>query len=104
MYLAGEWRAGEAEDEVRNPYSGEIVGTVPRASAADVERALVAAVDGAAAMRRLSAHDRQAALERAAQLTAAREDDLARTISAEVGKPVNEARGEASRIADLIRL
>ena len=40
MYLAGEWRAGEVEDEIRNPYSGEIVGTVPRASAADVEQAL----------------------------------------------------------------
>src|SRR5262249_11906489 len=96
--------AGEAEDDVRNPYSGELVGTVPRASAADVERALVAAVDGAAAMRRLSAHDRQTALERAAELTAARVDDLARTISAEAGKPLTEARGEASRIADLVRL
>jgi glyceraldehyde-3-phosphate dehydrogenase (NADP+) len=104
MYLAGEWRAGEAEDEIRNPYSGEVVGTVPRASAADVERALAAAVDGAAAMRGLSAHDRQSALERAAEVTAAGVDELARTISAEVGKPLTEARGEASRIADLIRL
>ena len=104
MYVAGEWRAGGAEDDVRNPYSGEIVGTVPRASAVDVEMALAAAVDGAAAMRRLSAHDRASALERAAELTAAAVDDLARTISAEVGKPLTEARGEASRIADLIRL
>jgi glyceraldehyde-3-phosphate dehydrogenase (NADP+) len=104
MYLAGEWRSGEAEDEIRNPYSGELVGTVPRASAADVERALAAAVDGAAAMRRLSAHERQAALDRAAELTAAGVDELARTISAEVGKPLTEARGEASRIADLIHL
>src|SRR5262245_35823548 len=104
MYLAGEWRAGEAEDEIRSPYSGEVVGTVPRASAADVERALAAAVDGAAAMRRLSGHERQSVLERAAALTAAAVDELAHTISAEVGKPLTEARGEASRIADLIRL
>jgi acyl-CoA reductase-like NAD-dependent aldehyde dehydrogenase len=104
MYIAGEWRSDGAVDEVRNPYSGEIVGTVPRASATDVERALAAAVDGAAAMRRLSAHERQLLLERAAELTAAVVDELARTISAEVGKPLTEARGEASRIADLIRL
>src|SRR5437764_338117 len=59
-----------AVDEIRNPYSGEIVGAVPQASAADVEAALAAAVDGAAAMRRLSAHERQKLLERAAPLTA----------------------------------
>jgi glyceraldehyde-3-phosphate dehydrogenase (NADP+) len=104
MYLAGEWRAGSAEDEVRNPYSGELVGTVPRASPEDVDRALAAAVDGAAAMRRLSAHERQAVLERAAELTASAVDELARTISGEVGKPVAEARAEASRVPDLIRL
>jgi glyceraldehyde-3-phosphate dehydrogenase (NADP+) len=104
MYLAGEWSAGSAEDEIRNPYSGELVGTVPRASPEDVERALGAAVEGAAAMRRLSAHERQAALERAAELTRGAVDELARTISDEVGKPLAEARGEASRIPDLIRL
>jgi acyl-CoA reductase-like NAD-dependent aldehyde dehydrogenase len=104
MYLAGEWRAGSAEDEVRNPYSGELVGTVPRASPEDVDRALAAAVDGAAAMRRLSAHERQAVLERAAELTASAVDELARTISGEVGTPVAEARAEASRVPDLIRL
>src|SRR5581483_5262760 len=104
LYLAGEWRGDGREDEVRNPYSGEVVGTVPRASAADVEAALAAAVGGAAAMRRLSAHERQTALERAAALTAAAADELARTISAEVGKPIAEARAEAARIPDLIRL
>ena len=52
MYLAGEWRTDGAVDEIRNPYSGDVVGTVPRASAADVEAALAAAVDGAAAMRK----------------------------------------------------
>jgi glyceraldehyde-3-phosphate dehydrogenase (NADP+) len=104
MYLAGEWSAGSAEDEIRNPYSGELVGTVPRASPQDVERALGAAVEGAAAMRRLAAYERQAVLGRAAELTAAAVDELARTISDEVGKPLAEARGEASRIPDLIRL
>ena len=104
MYLAGEWRTDGAVDEIRNPYSGDVVGTVPRASAADVEAALAAAVDGAAAMRKLSAHERQALLERVAELAAAATGELAQTISAEVGKPIAEARGEAARIPDLIRL
>jgi glyceraldehyde-3-phosphate dehydrogenase (NADP+) len=94
----------QAQYEIRNPYSGEVVGTAPRASAADVEAALGAAVDGAAAMRRLSAYDRRTLLERAAHLTAAAVEEVTRTISAEVGKPLTEARGEAGRIPDLIRL
>jgi acyl-CoA reductase-like NAD-dependent aldehyde dehydrogenase len=104
MYIAGEWRTNGIVDQVRNPYTGDVVGEVPRASAADVEAALAAAVDAAAAMRRLSAHERQTILGRAADLTAAAADELARTISREVAKPITEARGEAGRIADLIKL
>jgi acyl-CoA reductase-like NAD-dependent aldehyde dehydrogenase len=104
MYVAGEWLDGSAEDEVRSPYSGEVVDTVPRASAGDVERALAAAVEGAAAMRRLSAHERLTILNRAAALVEAAVEELARTISAEEGKPLAEALGEAGRIPELLRL
>ena len=56
MYVAGEWTSAAAEDEIRSPWSGETVDTVPRATPADVDAALAAAVEGAATMRRLSAH------------------------------------------------
>ena len=104
MYVAGEWRSGPVEDEVRNPYSGEVVDTVPRASVHDVELALTAAVEGARAMRRLTGHERQEILRRAAELLETEVEELARTISAEEGKPLSEARGEAGRIPDLVRL
>jgi acyl-CoA reductase-like NAD-dependent aldehyde dehydrogenase len=104
MYVAGEWRDGRAGDEIRNPYSGEVVDTVPRATGKDVELALAAAVDGARAMRALPAHERAAVLRRAADLLEAAADELARTISAEEGKPLSEASGEAGRIPELFRL
>jgi acyl-CoA reductase-like NAD-dependent aldehyde dehydrogenase len=106
MYVAGEWRRAEgaAEDEVTSPWSGEVLDTVPRASAADVDRALAAAVEGARAMRALTAHERQAILHRAADLVAGAVEELATTISREEGKPLVESRGEAARIPDLIRL
>jgi acyl-CoA reductase-like NAD-dependent aldehyde dehydrogenase len=104
MYVAGEWRSGDAQDEVTSPWSGEVLDTVPRASAADAERAIAAAVDAAKAMRRLSAYERLAMLERAAGLVAEAADELAVTISREEGKPLSESRGEAGRIPDLIRL
>jgi glyceraldehyde-3-phosphate dehydrogenase (NADP+) len=104
MYVAGEWRGSERDDAVTSPFSGEVVDTVPRATERDAELALAAAVDGAAAMRRLPAYERSAILTRAADLTEAAVEELARTISAEQGKPLAEARGEAARIPNLIRL
>jgi acyl-CoA reductase-like NAD-dependent aldehyde dehydrogenase len=104
MYVAGEWRSAAVEDTVTNPYSGEPVGTVPRAGADDVEDALEAAVSGARAMRRLTPYERLGTMDRAAGLVEAAVEELARTISAEEGKPLAEARGEAARIPDLIRL
>ncbi len=104
MYVAGEWRDGGAEDEIRNPYSGSLVDTVPRASPEDVELALAAAVAGAEAMRALPAYERAELLGSAADLLERDVDELAHTISAEVGKPLAEATTEASRIPDLFRL
>jgi glyceraldehyde-3-phosphate dehydrogenase (NADP+) len=104
MYVAGEWCGSAAEDEIRNPWSGEVVDAVPRGSADDADRALEAAVKGAAAMRRLSAFDRSEILNRAADLIEDACAELARTISAEEGKPLAEAAGEARRTPALFRL
>jgi acyl-CoA reductase-like NAD-dependent aldehyde dehydrogenase len=90
--------------DVRSPYSGEVVGTVPLASPEDLDRALTGAVDGAREMAALPAHERSSALRRAADLVEADAGELARTITAEQGKHVAEARAEASRIAGIVRL
>ena len=103
MYVGGEWRGATREEEIRSPYDGEIVGVVPIADAHDAELALAAAVDGARAMRALSAFERSEILRRAADATEQACDELARTIALEVGKPLAEARGEAARIAPLLR-
>jgi glyceraldehyde-3-phosphate dehydrogenase (NADP+) len=104
MYVAGQWRSTALEDTVTNPYSGELVDTVPRAGPEDVEDALEAAVAGASVMRRLTPYERGQIMDRAADLVEAAVEELARTISSEEGKPLAEARGEAARIPDLIRL
>jgi len=104
MYLAGEWTAADERCEVRAPYSGELVDEVPEASTEQVEQALIAAVEAAQSMRRLSAHERCQILHRAADLCDQRVDDLARTVTLEEGKPLSEAKGEVSRMPDLLRL
>ena len=97
MHIAGEWLDGSVREAVTNPFSGDEIDTVPVAGAEDVERALAAAVRGAERQRHTPAYDRQAILNKAAQLADERVDDIARTISLEEGKPLTESSGEASR-------
>jgi glyceraldehyde-3-phosphate dehydrogenase (NADP+) len=104
MYVGGEWTDGARQEELRSPYSGEVIDTVPVAALADVERALASAVRGAAGQRRTTGHEREAILRRAGDLADARVEDLATTISRESGKAIAEARAEAGRAGDLLRL
>ena len=86
----GEW------SEVRSPYDGTLIGRVPRADAALVDRAISIA-QGAFESGGFPQHERAAVLERAAEIVAEREDDFALAIAAEAGKPVKTARVEAQR-------
>ncbi len=103
MYIGGEWQAGNRKEEIRSPFDGEVVGVVSVAERDDAERAVAAAVEGARVMRKLSAWERSEILRRAADLIDGNVEELARTIASEVGKPLVEARGEATRIAPLLR-
>src|SRR5919108_2033599 len=90
--------------EVRSPYSGEVVDTVPVAGPADVERALSAVEDGQREMTALAAHERAAILHRAASQIEADAPRLTTLITAEQGKRTAEAAAEAGRIAGIVRL
>jgi acyl-CoA reductase-like NAD-dependent aldehyde dehydrogenase len=95
LYLDGEWVETGAELEVRSPYSGDVVARVARAGAGEAHRAVDAAER---AMREpLPPWRRADILERVSALVRERQAELARTISAEAGKPMKAARVEASR-------
>lgn len=106
LLIGGEWREAVAghRTEVRSPFDGRTVGEVAVADATDVESALAAAERGAAIWRRTPAHARAEVLQRAAALADARSESLGATISAENGKPLAEALGEARRSGAIIRL
>ncbi|MFC9353978.1 aldehyde dehydrogenase family protein [Arthrobacter sp. NPDC057013] len=106
MLIAGTWRGaanGRTED-VRSPFDGRIIDTVPVATAEDAQAALDQAEIGAQLQRSTPAHVRVDILLRAAALADERAEDIAQAISAETGKPITEARGEASRSGNIIRL
>ncbi|HEY3106044.1 MAG TPA: aldehyde dehydrogenase family protein [Gaiellaceae bacterium] len=95
LLLDGEWIETGEWHEVRSPYSGETVARVPQASADHARQAIDAAER---AMREpLPAHKRAEILDGVAALLRERGDEVARTISAEAGKPLKAARVEAER-------
>ena len=95
LLLAGEWiETGEWID-VRSPYSGELVGRVPKAGADEARRAVDAAEQ--AMLEPLPAHKRAEILVRVAGYLGRRHEEVAQTISQEAGKPLKAARVEVSR-------
>src|SRR5947208_4871189 len=95
VFVGGEWVETGDWFEVRSPYSGEIVGRVAKAGAAETRRAIDAA--GEAMREPLPAHKRAEILVKVAGALGRRHDEVARTISDEAGKPMKAARVEARR-------
>ncbi len=102
IFLAGNWVDKPKKIEVRNPYDNSVFDTVPRADADDVEKALAFAERGAKVMAKLSGYERWKILRKAADLMAARNEEIGQLISKEEGKIIAEGRGEAGRAVETI--
>ena len=101
-FIAGSWIDKPKKIEVRNPFDNSIIDTVPKADSGDLEQALAFAERGAKVMAKLSSYERWKILRKAADLMAARNDELGQVISKEEGKIIAEGRGEASRAVETI--
>jgi acyl-CoA reductase-like NAD-dependent aldehyde dehydrogenase len=84
---------------VRSPHSGEVVGEVPRATAAQVDEALARAARLHAGKGFLPRHERVAILTAASERLRTERDALAQLIASEGGKPLVDARVEVDRAA-----
>ena len=91
--------AGERLIEVRHPYSGALVGTVPKATLAQVRQALQIAKAYRATLTR---HDRYQILMKAGALVAARRAALARLITLESGLCLKDSQYEVGRASDVL--
>ena len=104
LYFNGAWRGRDESIEVINPFDGQIVETVPRATAQDVEEAIESTKRGAEEMKSLSGYERFEILNRATALLRQRADEMARTLSMEEGKTLGEALFEVDRAAQTLEL
>jgi succinate-semialdehyde dehydrogenase/glutarate-semialdehyde dehydrogenase len=103
-YVAGEWLSAQngATREVINPATGKKLGTVPYMGAAETRRAIDAAARALPAWAKKTAQERALILRRWYELMLANQEDLARIMTAEQGKPLAEARGEIAYAASFI--
>ena len=93
--INGEWIAGSARFDVTDPATGARLADVARLGAAETEAAIAAANAAWPAWRAKTAKERAAILLKWNALLIQHADDLARIMTAEQGKPLAEARGEA---------
>ncbi len=102
-YIGGEWcdaASGETFDSV-NPATGETIGTFPRSSAEDVDRAVVAAKAAFEDWRLVPAPKRGEILYRFANLLMEEKDEFTDLMSHEMGKVKAEAGGDVQEAIDM---
>ena len=95
--IGGQWRQGNTAVPVHDPFTGKVLAEVSQASAADAEAAVLSTVEAAKPMGALPAHSRYHVLQRIAGSLYDRREEVARLITSEAGKPIGDARREASR-------
>jgi succinate-semialdehyde dehydrogenase / glutarate-semialdehyde dehydrogenase len=100
-YVDGTWVDADSGETfpVTNPASGDVLAEVPRMGAAETRRALAAAERALPAWKHMTAKERARILRRLADLMLEHEDDLARLMVLEQGKPLAEARVEVAYAA-----
>jgi len=103
-FINGEWLDADSGQtiNVTNPATGEVIGTVPKMGTAETRRAIEAADKALPAWRALTAKERSNKLRRWFELMIENQDDLARLMTTEQGKPLAEAKGEIAYAASFI--
>lgn len=102
-YIDGRWiesGSGQTFDR-RNPATGELVATYTKSTAKDVDAAVAAASKAFKSWRLYPAPKRGELLFKAAQLLLERKEQLAREMTEEMGKVINEARGDVQEAIDM---
>ncbi|WP_295042748.1 NAD-dependent succinate-semialdehyde dehydrogenase [uncultured Paracoccus sp.] len=103
-FVAGEWvdAPDGATFDVTNPARGDVIARVADMGRQDVARAIAAAADAMKGWAARTAKDRAQVMRAWFDLMMANQDDLARILTAEMGKPFAEAKGEIAYGASFI--
>jgi succinate-semialdehyde dehydrogenase/glutarate-semialdehyde dehydrogenase len=98
LYIDGQFLKGDGRrtSDVVNPATDEVIGKLPHASKADLDRALAAAQKAFATWRKTSPLEKSRILRRVAELSRERAKEIGANITLDMGKPLAEAAGEVT--------
>ena len=102
--LANELVYANSDLAVTDKYSGEVATRVALADSVVIDQAIQAAVDASEALANMASYERQAVLEHCVIRFRERFDELAYALCVEAGKPINDARGEVTRLIDTFKI
>jgi acyl-CoA reductase-like NAD-dependent aldehyde dehydrogenase len=103
-YLANKPVAANSDLAVTDKYTGEIATRAALSDTATIDRAIAASVQTAEPLRRMPPYQRQAILNHCVARFTERSEELAMSLCIEAGKPINDSRGEVSRLIDTFRI
>jgi succinate-semialdehyde dehydrogenase/glutarate-semialdehyde dehydrogenase len=102
-YINGEWTGKDRQTfEVKDPATGEVVGTMPEGTEEDVIAAIDAAHDALTGWKELTAGERADYLKKLHRLMMENEEELATIMTRENGKPMKESKAEVHYAASFI--
>lgn len=104
MYINGEWTEALSSEkfEVTNPATGDIASVVAYGDEKDAKLAIEAAAEAYKTWSATSVNERSKLLYRLYEIMMEEKETLARTITVEMGKPINESRGEVNIGAEYV--
>jgi malonate-semialdehyde dehydrogenase (acetylating) / methylmalonate-semialdehyde dehydrogenase len=103
-YVGGRWTPSSSSEalDVTNPATGGVLARVPLSSAADLDAAVKAAREALPAWRGVSTIGRARKLFELRERLVARQEDLARSVTTEMGKTLVDARAEVARMIEMV--
>ena len=104
VYINGKWSDADNGEinEITNPSNGKVLGTVPNCGATEAKRAIEAANNAWPKWRSKTSKERALILRRWYELMMENQEDLARLMTAEQGKPLTESIGEIAYAASFV--
>ncbi len=103
-YIGGSWTPASGTEalDVTNPATGDVLARVPLSSSADLDAAVRAAREALPAWRAVSVIDRGRTMFALRAALDARREDLARSVTTEMGKTIVDARAEVARMIEMV--
>jgi malonate-semialdehyde dehydrogenase (acetylating)/methylmalonate-semialdehyde dehydrogenase len=103
-YVGGRWTAASSHDslDVTNPATDEVLARVPLSSSADLDAAVRASRDALRAWRDVSVPERARLMFALREGLNSRREELARSVTTEMGKTIDDARAEVARMIEMV--